>query len=158
MNPDVHNKWMEAELGTFDEGSTPSQAATAPRRSPIGTYWDYLYAAARIGLSLYFALHGAEKLGGIFGGGAAPHNPTILFAGILEFAGGVCLALGTYTRVMSLVLFSETAWFYFQLCAGGSPWPIPKHGEFLAGFCVFFVCLAAFGPGTISFDIQRKRK
>jgi putative oxidoreductase len=157
MRPDLQNKWMEAELGAFDEGTHPSSSAPATR-SPIGTLWDYLYLAARVAISLLFALHGAQKLFGLFGGGTPSHNPTILALGILEFVGGVCLALGTYTRVVSLVLFSETAWLYFKLCIGGVPWPIPKDGEFLAALCFFFLFLAAFGPGTISFDVQRKRK
>ena len=157
MRPDLQNKWMEAELGSFDESSTASPA-TVDKRSPLGATWDYLYAAARIVLALVFAMHGAQRLFGIFGGEMPQHDPWILAAGILEFLGGVCLAFGTYTRLLSLVLFSETAWIYYKLCLGGSPWPIPKHGDFPAFFCAFFLFLAAFGPGNISFDNQRKRR
>ncbi len=157
MRPDLQNKWMEAELGAFDEHSA-APPVKAHGRSPLGSIWDYLYAAARLIFALAFALHGAQKLFGIFGGGAVQHNPLILAEGVLEFVGGICLALGTFTRLMSLVLFSETAWAYYQLCAGGPPWPIPKNGELLALFCGFFLFLAIFGPGHISFDAQRKSK
>ena len=157
MKPDLQNKWMEAELGTFEDGARP-QPAASPARAALGTSWDYLYAGVRIALALYFALHGAQKLYGLFGGGLQEHNPMVVIGGMVEFAGGICIALGTATRLVSLLLFSETAWIYYKLCLGAPPWPIPKGGELPAFFCLFFLFLATFGPGNISFDAQRSRK
>jgi putative oxidoreductase len=154
MKPDLHNKWMEAELGTFSEGSSPAPP-TAVKASKMASYWDFVYASARIVITLLFALHGAQKLFGIFGGQPIQHDPWILGAGILEFIGGVALALGLYTRPVALVLCCEMAWAYYKLSSPGGLWPIPNHGEFAGLYCFFFLFLAMLGPGNISFDRQR---
>jgi uncharacterized membrane protein YphA (DoxX/SURF4 family) len=157
MKPDTHNKWMEAELGSFDEGLT-SQPAPQPKakHSIMASVWDYFYAAARIILTLLFALHGARMLSGLFAG----HTPDTwtLALGISEFIGGVTLAFGAYTRPVSLLLCCEMAWVYYQLCVPNGVWPIPKDGEFSALYFLFFLVLALIGPGVISYDRQRGRR
>jgi putative oxidoreductase len=156
MKPDLHNKWMEAEVGTFEEVSSPA-LRTGDNPSKLASYWDLVSASARIVITLLFALHGAQNLFGLFGGLPIQHDPMRLGTGILEFVGGVALALGLYTQPVALVLFSEMAWAYYKLCSPGEIWPIPDHGEFAVLYCLFFLFLALLGPGNISFDRQRGR-
>jgi putative oxidoreductase len=142
---------MEAELGTFHDDLSP--APTPPvKTSKVINVGDFVYSFARIVIALIFALHGAQKLFGLFGGLPAQHDSWRLGTGILEFVGGVALALGFFTRPISLVLFSEMAWVYYQACLPGGLWPIPDHGEFAAAYCAFFLILAAFGPGNVSIE------
>jgi putative oxidoreductase len=155
MKPDLHNKWMEAELGTFEEGSSPAPQQR-PKSSIAGSIWDFAYAAARIIIALLFALHGAQRLVGIFEGQA--HDNQVVAIGLLEFIGGVALALGVYTRPVSLVLCCEMAWVYYQLCIPNGVWPMPKNGEFSMFYFFFFLLLSLIGPGVISFDRQGGRR
>ena len=62
-------------------------------------YSDYLYALMRIFVGLAFSCNGARKLFGVFGGldgaGAAAQFPAqYWFAGMIEFFGGVLVAIG----------------------------------------------------------------
>ena len=155
MKPDTQNKWMESELGTFDESLTPPPPPK-PEPSVMGSVWDYAYAAARVILGLLFALHGAQMLSGLAGG----HTPDTmtLATGIVEFVGGVGIAFGAYTRPLALLLSCGMAWIYYQLCIPNGVWPMPKNGEFSALYFFFFLALALIGPGVISFDRQRSRR
>jgi putative oxidoreductase len=157
MKPDLQNKWMEAELGTFEEGPPQQVPQPVAKPSVIAGVWDFIYAIARIVMSLTFALHGAQKLIGLFGGGPIQPDSTMLSMGLLEFIGGVALALGIYTRPIALILCVEMAWVYYKLCTPGTVWPIPNNGEFPALFCALFLFLAAFGPGNISVDRMKRR-
>ena len=56
---------------------------------------DFVLAVTRIVLAFLFVCHGAMKLFGAFGGHPMLHSPLFLTAGILEFAGGILIALGT---------------------------------------------------------------
>src|SRR5579871_2840621 len=125
MKPDLQNKWMEAELGTFDDSAAPPPAQSAVITKKLASAGDFVLAAVRIIMTLYFAMHGAQRLMGIFGSGPVEEKSTVAM-GILEFVGGVSLALGAFTRPISLLLFAETAWIYYNLCSPGTFWPIPK--------------------------------
>jgi putative oxidoreductase len=157
MKPDLQNKWMEAELGTFEESLPQPAPQPVAKPSGIASLWDFVYAIGRIALGLTFALHGAQKLIGLFGGGPMQPDSSILSMGLLEFIGGVAIALGVYTRPVSLVLFAEMAWVYYKLCTPGTFWPIPNNGDFPALFCALFLLLAIAGPGNISMDRMKRR-
>src|SRR5438445_6673028 len=68
----------------------------------------------RIMTALQFLEHGSQKLFN-FPISAQPHalNSLTLTTGILEFAGGVLLALGLFTRPVAFLLAGEMAIAYF---------------------------------------------
>jgi hypothetical protein len=80
----------------------------------LGTYTPYLYALMRIVLGVLFACHGAQKLFGVLGG-----EPVALFslsglAGIIEFVGGLLVAVGFLTSYAAFIASGEMAVAYFM--------------------------------------------
>jgi len=113
---------------------------------------DVVLSLTRIVFGLLFACHGAQKLFGAFGGHPMLHNPWMLAAGILEFAGGILIALGWFTRPVAFVLSGEMAVAYFRAHFPQGFWPIVNHGELAVLYCFFFLYLAARGAGAMSLD------
>ena len=68
-------------------------------------------------------------------------------AGILEFAGGILLLFGIYTRPVAFVLSGEMAVAYFLVHAEKSFYPILNQGELAALYCFVLLYLAAAGGG-----------
>ena len=96
------------------------------------------------------------KLFGAFGGHAMLDNPLMLTAGILEFGGGVLIALGFFTQPVAFVLCGEMAVAYFKGHFPGGFWPIVNHGEPAVLYCFFYLYLAVRGAGRLSIDGMRK--
>jgi putative oxidoreductase len=118
---------------------------------------DFALALTRIIAAFLFACHGAQKLFGAFGGHAMLHNPLLLTAAILEFAGGLLIALGFYARPVAFLLSGEMAVAYFKAHFPGGFWPIANHGELAVLFCFFFLYLSVRGAGAVSIDGLRKK-
>jgi putative oxidoreductase len=113
---------------------------------------DPIFALARIVFAFCFACHGAQKLFGAFGGHPMLHNPWTLIGGILEFAGGIMIALGLFTRPVAFVLCGEMAVAYFRSHFPVGFWPIMNHGELAVLYCFFFLYLSMRGAGKLSID------
>jgi putative oxidoreductase len=133
-------------------------AAFAPRMLSI----------LRIVAALLFFQHGAQKLlhwpptdhpvdvpGGLL---------TILgIAGLLEFIGGILLALGLFTRPVAFILAGEMAvgyWTYHFAAGAGRPagWtPVINQGDLAVLFCFVFLYIACAGPGPWALDARRRR-
>lgn len=117
----------------------------------------------RVIAAFLFWQHGAQKLLGWFGGvGGEPGATAALFslhglAGILEFFGGILLAVGLFTRPVAFVLAGEMAVAYFYAHATQGFWPVENRGELAALYCFLFLFLFAYGPGRFSLDALRKR-
>jgi len=109
----------------------------------------------RIVVAFMFACHGAQKLFGAFGAHPMLHNPWTLTAGILEFGGGILIALGLFTRPVAFVLCGEMAVAYFRAHFPGGFWPILNHGELAVLYCFFYLYLAIRGAGALSIDAAR---
>jgi putative oxidoreductase len=116
---------------------------------------DVIFALTRVVFAFLFACHGAMKLFGAFGGHRMLHNPLMLTAGILEFGGGLFIALGLFTRPVAFVLSGEMAVAYFKAHFPGGFWPILNHGEPAVLFCFFYLYLAVRGAGKASIDGMR---
>lgn len=116
---------------------------------------NFVLAVTRIVFAFLFACHGAMKLFGAFGGHPMLHNPLMLAAGILEFAGGILIALGLFTRPVAFLLCGEMAVAYFKVHFPGGFWPIVNRGELAVAFCFFFLYIAARGAGSMSLDGAR---
>ena len=80
----------------------------------LGPYRPYLYALLRIVAGLAFAQHGAQKLFGVLGGTAVELTSQRGIAGIIEFVGGIMIALGLFTSPVAFIASGEMAVAYFQ--------------------------------------------
>lgn len=107
----------------------------------------------RIVAGLLFWQHGAQKLLGILGGQQVSEFFSMMgLAGLLEFAGGILLVLGLFTRPTAFVLSGQMAWAYFMVHAPEGFWPIQNNGELAALYSFLFLYIAARGGGGFSLD------
>lgn len=111
---------------------------------------DQLYSLMRLFAGFLFACHGAQKLFGVLGSPQMVHVPLMLAAGIIEFFGGVLIALGVFTAIAALVASGEMAVAYFLQHAPHGFWPIRNHGEMAVLFCFVFLYIASQGDGRWS--------
>ena len=117
------------------------------------TYAPYLYALLRIIAGLLLACHGAQKLFGMFGGVGPPPGTTVpLFsqmglAGIIEFVGGLLIAVGIFTSPVAFIASGEMAFAYFLAHFPRGFWPIQNGGELAVLNCFLFLYIAAHGTG-----------
>jgi putative oxidoreductase len=119
------------------------------------TWQPRILGLLRIATALLLLQHGTAKLLGF------PHvamfdNMQFLslmgFAGILEFAGGILLLFGIYTRPVAFILSGEMAVAYFLAHAGKGFYPILNQGELAALYCFVLLYLAVAGGGAWSFS------
>ncbi len=113
-------------------------------------YSDNLYSLMRVIAGFLYACHGAQKLFGVLGGPAMRQVPLMLAAGIIEFFGGLLIALGVFTAIAALIASGEMAAAYFLRHAPNGLWPIRNHGEMAVLFCFVFLFIASRGDGTWS--------
>lgn len=110
----------------------------------------------RIITALQFIEHGSQKLFN-FPVSAEPHALTGLTttAGILEFAGGILLALGLVTRPVAFLLAGEMAIAYFMAHFPRDFFPINNNGDTAISFCFIFLYLVFAGAGAFALDNRR---
>ena len=123
----------------------------------LGRFSPYLYAALRIISGVAFAQHGAQKLFGVLGAKqAVAITSQFGLAGVIEFVGGILIALGLFTSPVAFLASGEMAWAYFQQHAPKGFWPIQNGGELAVLYCFIFLYLCAVGSGKLSIDSIRK--
>ena len=113
------------------------------------------HALLRIAAGVLFIQHGLQKLFGFFGGiqgAAVPLQSMLGAAGAIEFAGGLLLIVGLFTRPVAALLVIEmiSAYFIAHLPQGG--WPIQNQGELALLYATIFAFLAGNGAGPLSVD------
>ncbi len=111
-----------------------------------------IYALLRIVAGFLFLCHGGQKLFGWFGGEAQTGVPLMLVAGIIEFGGGLLIAIGFQTRIAAFLSSGLMASAYFMAHAKEGLLPIVNHGELAVIYCFLFLYLAARGSGVWSVD------
>ncbi len=109
-------------------------------------YSDYFYFVFRLFVGLLFFQHGAQKLLGWF----TNKPPVELFslmgqAGVIEFAGGLAIALGFFTRLGALVGGIEMVVAYFMVHVPRGPIPIANKGELALLFLDAFLIIIVHG-------------
>jgi putative oxidoreductase len=122
-----------------------------------GRFSPQLYAVLRIMAGLMFALHGTQKLFGWPGGQEPAGAAMMKFAGVVELAGGLLIALGLFTSVAAFVCAGQMAAAYFMAHARQSFWPVLNQGELAALYCFLFLYVAAHGSGIWSVDGARHK-
>ncbi len=113
-------------------------------------YYDVTLNALRIIAGFLFMTHGGQKLFGWFGAERAftqfwPFG----VAGVLEFFGGLAIALGLFTRYVAFVVAGEMAvtFFWRHASASGSLWPWHNRGELPVLYCFIFLLMWTSGGG-----------
>lgn len=118
----------------------------------LGRLSEPAYALLRIVAGLLFALHGAQKLFGAFGGQQVPMMSQFWFAGVIELVGGLMIAIGLLTSIAAFIASGEMAVAYFQAHAPKGWNPLANGGELAVLFCFLFLYIAARGGGRWSAD------
>jgi putative oxidoreductase len=134
---------------------------------------DLALVAARVGLAWIFIYYGAGKLFGAFNGpgihgtalyfsNTAHLHPGGFFAvlgGIVEFGGGIAVALGLGTRLAGLALFGDMvmAMITVTWATGINSTTAPPGYQLNLAIAVLALVLVAFGPGRISLDALVER-
>ena len=118
----------------------------------LGRYSETIYCAMRLMLGLAYSCHGAQKLFGAFGAQAATDKPLMLLAGVIEFFGGLLIALGLKAGYAAFIASGQMAAAYFIAHFPGGFLPILNKGELSMVYCFVFLYVAAKGSGAISLD------
>jgi len=112
----------------------------------------YAFLALRVVAGFLFACHGAQKLFGVLGGHSMVHVPLMLAAGVIEFAAGILILLGWFTRVAAFLASGEMAVGYFMQHAPRGFFPIKNGGELAVVYCFLFLLIACYGAGKFGLD------
>ena len=144
----------------IDERPGATNGWTRARRAAL----DPVLAVFRVMTGLLFMQHGAQKMFGLLGGyrgepGATADFLTLAWvAGILEFFGGLLVAIGLFTAPVAFVLSGLRAVAYFKAHAPDGFWPILNGGELAALFSFAFLAIWALGGGRYSLDSLVERR
>ena len=162
--------------------SSPPRRLLGPLGSLLGTSSagvarDAALVVARVGLAWIFIYYGAAKLFGSFPG-AGPHGlhqaslffshtahlrPGGFFAvlgGVMEFGGGIAMALGLFTRLAGLALFGDMvmAMITVTWSTGINPVRSPPGYQLNLAVGVLALVVALMGAGRFSVDAFLARR
>ncbi len=108
---------------------------------------DAAYFLMRVVIGLTFAEHGAQKLFGLLGGHPVHWISQMGAAGIIEFFGGLLIALGIFTTWAAILASGEMAVAFFQVHWPQGFFPIVNKGELAVVYCFVFLFIASRGGG-----------
>lgn len=131
----------------------------------LGKYSNFFYALMRIIAGALFACHGAQKLFGVLGG-TKQTETLMIAAGVIEFVGGILIAVGLFAGYVAFIASGQMAVAFFKQHAPAiesmsqfrdagwyySFWPIMNRGELAVLFCFVFLYIASRGSGILSID------
>ena len=118
----------------------------------LGKYSSFFYALLRIVAGVLFACHGAQKLFGVWGGQQVVLASQFGAAGVIEFVGGLLIAIGFLTGTAAFIASGEMAYAYFTAHMPKGGVPIQNGGELAALYCFVFLYVAARGAGIWGVD------
>lgn len=135
--------------------ATTGSATTARASGAFTGFAGATHALLRIGAGLLFMQHGAQKLfgwlGGMGGSGASAELFSLMgLAGVLEFFGGLLVALGVFTVPVAGLLVLQMVVAYFMGHASQALFPIQNGGELALLYALVFLFLAGHGAGPWS--------
>lgn len=117
----------------------------------LGKYSNFFYALLRIISGALFACHGAQKLFGVLGG-TKQTDTLMIAAGVIEFAGGILIAVGLFAGYVAFIASGQMAVAFFKSHYPAGFWPIMNRGELAVLFCFVFLYIASRGSGILSID------
>jgi putative oxidoreductase len=121
----------------------------------LGKLAPYIYVLLRIAAGLSFAQHGAQKLFGVLGSRPVPPMSQMGAAGIIEFVGGIMVAIGLFTTPVAFIASGEMAYAFFTRHFPRGWYPIQNGGEAAVLYCFIFLYLCVVGSGKLSVDSVR---
>jgi putative oxidoreductase len=124
-------------------------------------YTPYALAALRIVAALLFIEHGTQKLFGFPAppeGGLPPVLSILGIGAILEFAGGLLILAGLFTRPVAFILAGEMAVAYWVFHAPANFYPVLNGGDAAILFTFVFLLLVITGAGALSADAAFSRR
>jgi putative oxidoreductase len=103
--------------------------------------------------------HGSQKLFNFpYSERGAANDPFMIFAGVLEFGGGLLIALGLFTRWSAFLLSGTMAVAYWMAHGTSAFLPIQNKGELAVLYCFVYLYLFFAGGGSWSLDNLLKKK
>lgn len=125
----------------------------------LDTFHPQIFAATRIVFGLLFAMHGLQKVFGLFGGPPAEMPAVAAYVvGGIELVGGAMVAVGFKTRLAAFVVSGQMAVAYFAVHQQNGLLPIENHGELAALYCWAFLMIAAVDKWTWALDAGTGRE
>ncbi|SDM18392.1 DoxX family protein [Allokutzneria albata] len=113
---------------------------------------------SRAVVGLLFACHGAASLFGVLGGAGGKGGAVAFgawpgwFAAVIQFAGGLLVLIGLFTRPAAIICSGSMAYAYFVVHQPQELFPIQNGGVSSALYCWFFLLIAVLGPGRYAVD------
>jgi putative oxidoreductase len=105
--------------------------------------------------------HGTQKLFG-FPAPSERGMPELLsisgIGGVMEFVGGLLIAIGLFTRPVAFLLSGEMAVAYWMVHAPRSFFPVLNGGDASILYCFVFLLLVFTGAGAWSIDSLLARR
>jgi putative oxidoreductase len=123
----------------------------------LGRFSPQFYALMRIVVGLLFAFHGAQKLFGVVGGQRMQLLSQLGLAGVIEFFGGLLVAIGFLAGTAAFIASGEMAAAYLQAHFPRGTVPIRNGGELAALYCFVFLYIASRGAGIWGVDRASRR-
>lgn len=122
----------------------------------LGKFSPQIYALLRIVAGLMFAQHGAQKLFAVLGREEPVQLASLMgLAGVIEFFGGLLIAVGLVAGTAAFIASGEMAVAYFRAHAPRAFFPIQNEGELAVLYCFVFLYIASRGSGIWSIDAMR---
>lgn len=112
----------------------------------------HFWAVTRILVGLLFWQHGAQKLLGLFGATAQPAFSLMWVVGIVEFFGGLLIAVGLLTQFAAAASAIVMIGAYFKAHFPKSLIPISNGGELALVYLAVFLAIFAYGAGPWALD------
>jgi len=123
----------------------------------LSKFEPHIYTILRIIAGFLFLCHGSQKLFGIPAAGY--HMPTLMiFAGIIEFFGGLMIMIGFLTRWAAFISSGEMAFAYWYVHGTHAILPLLNKGELAVLYCFLFLFILAKGSGIFSIDHLMERR
>ncbi len=116
-----------------------------------------IFSISRVIFGFLFLCHGAQKLFGAFGGHGTMGNTKFLIGGIIEFFGGLLIAIGFKARYIAIITALEMVYAYSTVHAHMGTWPIENGGELAVLYFFIFLFMIANGSGIWSVDSLIKK-
>jgi len=125
----------------------------------LSRWQPQLLALLRIVTALLFLEHATQKFFAfpVPFPMPGPLPPLEVAAGVIEFAAGVLVTIGLFTRIIAFLAAGEMAVGYFMFHFPHGFWPAANMGEAAILYCFIFLYIAAAGPGAWAVDDLRTR-
>jgi putative oxidoreductase len=118
----------------------------------LARYQPIIYSVLRVVTGFLFLWHGSSKLFSFPPAGGTMPAYIHYIAGIVEFAGGLLVMTGLFTRWAAFFCSGEMAVAYWGFHFPNAILPLVNHGELAMLYCFVFLFILFYGAGKFSID------